>query len=116
MTRQFPGDIPITTRIEPRAYDRYFLSYTGVKLPLRLLTPLEPAEIANRNTYFGADFDENERLVLVHKVVYGAVDLEHKYHYHDNGVIRRAEIYDAGDSDEGIRVLCFDEEGRPSAA
>ncbi len=44
-------------------YDRYFLSYTGIKLPLKLTSPLERSEIENRNTYFGANFDTEDRLV-----------------------------------------------------
>ena len=79
------------------------------------MSELEPAAIENRNTYFGANFDENERVVLIHKVVYGAVDLEHKYAYHANGTVSRAEIFDASDSDEDVRVLVFDENGQPMA-
>ena len=41
---------------------RYFVSYSGVKLPLRLVDPLEEAELENRNTYIRAEFDERERV------------------------------------------------------
>ena len=97
------------------SYDRYFLSYTGIKLPLKLTSPLERSEIENRNTYFGANVDAQDRFVLIHKVVYGNVDLEHKYDYHANGVLSLAEILDANDGEEEIRILKFDESGKPMA-
>ncbi len=31
---------------------RYFLTYTGVKLPLTLLNELQPGQLENRNTFF----------------------------------------------------------------
>ena len=96
-------------------YDRYFLSYTGIKLPLRLTSPLARAEIENRNTYFGANVDAQGRLVLVHKVVYGTVELEHKYRYHPNGALSQAEILDANDSEESVRILKYDASGKPQA-
>lgn len=92
-------------------YDRYFLTYSGIKLPLNLTSPLQREEIENRNTYFGANLDSAGRVVLIHKVVYGAVDLEHKYRYHANGVLSTAEILDASDSDEEVRTLQFDDSG-----
>ena len=86
---------------------RYFLSYSGVKLPLRLVSPLEPEAIENRNTYFTAQYDQQERLVLCRKMVYGEVEFEHRYTYHDNGTLSRAEI----DTEDEIRMVEFDEQG-----
>lgn len=74
---------------------RYFLTYSGVKLPLRLLNELSPDQIENRNTYFRGDFDPQDRLVGLQKLVYGAVELEHRYVYDDQGVLVHAEITDA---------------------
>ena len=34
-------------------YDSYFLSYSGARLPLKLVSALEAEEIENRNTCFG---------------------------------------------------------------
>lgn len=88
---------------------RYYLTYTGVSLPLSLWTPLEPEQIANRNTYFRGYFDEQGRLAGLQKIVYGETELEHRYHYDDEGVLRRAEITDA----EGeLTVLLCDEQGK----
>jgi len=42
------------------------------------------------------------------KVVYGEVELAHRYDYHDNGVIRRAEI--SGFDEEAVAPR-FDEAG-----
>lgn len=85
---------------------RYFLSYTGIKLPLKLVTPLEEDQIRNRNTYFSARFDAEGRLTVCRKIVYGELEFEHRYSYAENGTLRRAEITD--DLDE-TQVLEFAE-------
>jgi hypothetical protein len=41
---------------------RYFVSYSGVKLPLRLVDPLRKPSGMNRNTYIRAEFAERERV------------------------------------------------------
>lgn len=82
---------------ETLSYDNYFLSYSGAKLPLKLVGPLSQQEIANRNTYFGVRLDDMGRHILIHRVVYGEVDLEHRYGYDDQGELKWAEILD----DEG---------------
>jgi hypothetical protein len=83
---------------------RYFLTYTGVKLPLRLLNELEPGQIENRNTYFRGYFDEKERLTGIQKVVYGEIELQHRYEYRDD-TLHSAEITDA---DGEVTRLSFD--------
>ena len=84
---------------------RYFVTYSGVKLPLRLLNELEPAQLENRNTYFCGHFDEQGRLIHLQKMVYGEIELEHRYFYNDKGSITRAEIIDA----EGeLTAMSFD--------
>lgn len=87
---------------------RYFISYSGIKLPLKLVTPLTAAELQNRNTYFRAYFDEQERLSCCQKLVYGEIELEHRYHYYPSGVLQTAEITDA---DGELNVLSFTESG-----
>jgi len=42
------------------------------------------------------------------KMVYGEVELAHRYVYHDNGLLKRAEI---SMLDEDTVTLCFDEAG-----
>jgi hypothetical protein len=91
---------------------RHYVTYSGVKLPLKLVNPLADADIANRNTYFRAWYDEQDRMVLCQKVVYGEVELQHRYAYHDNGSLKQAEITEA---DEEARVMRFDEQGSPLA-
>ena len=88
---------------------RYFLTYSGVKLPLRLVTPIEEADTRNRNTYMRGYFDGQERLVALEKVVYGEIELAHRYHYHDNGNVSRAEVHLV--ADEELTILNFDERG-----
>lgn len=88
---------------------RYFISYSGVGLPLKLVSPLDTAELENRNTYFRGYFADDERLVLCQKIVYGEVELEHRYVYHDNGQLQSATIRDFDDDSEA--VVCFDSAG-----
>jgi Family of unknown function (DUF6156) len=87
---------------------RYFVSYSGVKLPLNLVTPLDAAALNNRNTYFRAWFDATERLLGCEKITYGEVELAHRYDYHDNGLLKRAIIVN---TDEEQTVVHFDEQG-----
>lgn len=85
---------------------RHFTSYSGIKLPLKLVGPLDEAEMGNRNTFYRGHFDDNDRLLMCQKVVYGEVDLEHRYEYHPSGALKRAEIIEAGDD---ARVVEFDD-------
>lgn len=88
----------------------HFLSYTGVQLPFRLITPLADAEVANRNTYFTGYFDAADCLLGFDKWVYGEVELAHRYAYHAGGILARAEITDI---DGEVTVLEFDSAGQP---
>jgi hypothetical protein len=95
--------------MDDRTYEqecRHFLTYSGVKLPLNLLSPLEKADIANRNTYFRAYYDKQDRMVLCQKMVYGEVELEHRYEYYPNGALKRVEIVE---TDDDPKIMCFDE-------
>ncbi len=91
---------------------RHFVTYSGIKLPLRLVNPLAENDIANRNTYFRAWFDERERLISCEKVVYGEVELRHRYEYYDDGRLKLAEIIE---SDGESRVIHLDFQGQPMA-
>jgi hypothetical protein len=94
---------------ELRGVCRFFVTYSGIKLPLKLSQPLEDAALSNRNTFFRGYFDERERMTGFQKMVYGEVELEHRYVYADNDSLLRATIIDA----EGeTTVLEFDEQGR----
>lgn len=74
---------------------RYFTTYSGVKLPFKLVSELGEHEICNRNTFFRGYFDADGVLLGFQKVVYGEVELEHKYSYDADGKLRQAEITDA---------------------
>ena len=74
---------------------RYFTAYSGVALPFKLVGELEETETRNRNTYFVGYFDTAGRLQSFQKRVYGEIELEHRYSYGDDNVLRRAEIVDA---------------------
>ncbi|WP_167631722.1 DUF6156 family protein [Mariprofundus ferrooxydans] len=73
---------------------RYFTTYSGVALPLKLVGELEASEINNRNTYFQAYFDADGVLHCLQRVVYGEMELEHCYSYSE-GKLQRTEITDA---------------------
>lgn len=93
---------------------RHFVTYSGVRLPLKLVTPLAEDQLGNRNTFFRGTFDGFGRLVLCEKLVYGEVEMSHRYQYHGDGaVLARAEIT----GPEGdVKVLAFDEGGAPLPA
>jgi hypothetical protein len=88
---------------------RYFLTYSGVRLPLNLVRPLEPTELENRNTYFRAAYDPAGRIALCEKLVYGEVELSHAYAYRADGSLAHARI-ELGD--EVTEIDC-DETGAP---
>ncbi len=85
---------------------QYFLTYSGVKLPLKLVSPLNPDAVQNRNTYFTASFDSFDRIVSCRKIVYGEVEFEHRYAYHADGSLQRAEITE----EDETRVIEFPEQ------
>ncbi len=89
---------------------RFFVSYSGVKLPFTLVNPIAPDALSNRNTFIRATFDAAGRLSGFDKLVYGEVELSHRYAYHPGGGLSRAEIVML---DEEPATLCFDAAGRP---
>jgi len=87
---------------------RYFVSHGRVDLPPILVGATDAAAFSHRNTFIRAHFDRAGVLKGFDKVVYGEVELAHRYDYHDNGVIRRAEI--SGFDEEAVAPR-FDEAG-----
>jgi hypothetical protein len=94
-----------------RGTSRFFVTYTGVKLPFKLINELQASEVENRNTYFTGYFDAQERLTGFDKLAYGEIELMHRYEYHDNGRLSVAEITDI---DGEVTTLMFDTNGNPS--
>ena len=86
---------------------RYFVSYSGIKLPLKLVNEITEAGLTNRNTYYRGYFNPRNRMLLCQKVVYGEVESEHQYQYYDNGVLKHAQITE----DDELRELHFNELG-----
>ena len=89
---------------------RFFTSYTGGKLPFNLVNAIAAEALSNRNTFIRAYFDQAGMLSGFDKVVYGEVELSHRYQYHGNGRLKRAEIVML---DEEPAALHFDETGSP---
>jgi Family of unknown function (DUF6156) len=87
---------------------RFFVSYSGVKLPFNLVNAIAPEALSNRNTYIRAWFDRAGLLSRFDKLVYGEVELSHRYDYHGNGRLRRVEIVML---DEEPVAMSFDETG-----
>ena len=87
---------------------RHFVAYTGIKLPLKLVNELKKEDLGHRNTFIRGYYDEQDRLVVCQKVVYGEIELEHRYEYNSQGVLLRAIITEA---DEKPRTLCLNTEG-----
>lgn len=88
----------------------HFVTYTGVGMPFRLVGPIDEEQVANRNTFIRAWFDGAERLTAFEKLVYGEIELAHRYSYHGNGALARAEIEMC---DEDTVTMLFDEGGSP---
>lgn len=84
----------------------YFLTYSGIKLPLKLVTPLSVDETENRNTFFRAYFDSSGNLSKCQKVVYGEIEFEHNYDYYEGGGIKQAQILGVDDEPQ---LLHFNE-------
>lgn len=87
---------------------RYFVTYSGVKLPLRLVNELAADDLTHRNTFFRAQFDAQDRMVACDKMVYGDVQMSHRYEYAATGLVARAEIT-MGDE---VTVMEFDDAGQ----
>ncbi|HAF44418.1 MAG: hypothetical protein A2100_02985 [Sideroxydans sp. GWF2_59_14] len=90
---------------------RYFITYSGIKLPFNLVSELQEQEVQNRNTYFRGYFDSKERLSGFDKLAYGEIELQHRYTYHGNGRLSSAEITDI---DGEVTMVVFDAEGKPA--
>lgn len=71
---------------------RYFLSYSSVKLPLKLVNEITEQELNYRNFYYRGYFDAQDRIVHCQKIVYGEVESEHYYRYNDEGQLVWAQI------------------------
>lgn len=88
---------------------QFFSSYSGVKLPLKLVGSLSDQDMDNRNTYFEGQFDTENRLVICKKMVYGDIELQHEYQYYPNSHnLKQAAILDI---DGEQTLLNFDEMG-----
>ena len=86
---------------------RYFVSYSGVKLPLKLVNEINAEGLHNRNTYYRGYFDANGKMLCCQKVVYDEVESQHSYEYDEQGILRHAQITE----DDEILNLYFDEAG-----
>lgn len=89
-------------------YCRHFVSYSCSKVPLTLVGPIAADAIANRNTFIRAYYNSEGLLAGFQKLVYGEVELTHRYDYHGNGVVKRATVFMA---DDDPVVMVFDETG-----
>lgn len=79
---------------------RYFVSYSGVKLPLKLVNEITLENMHNRNTYYRGTYDEKGHLRRCEKIVYGEVDVEHQYRYDDLGNLVWAKITEGDEARE----------------
>ncbi|MDX1914011.1 MAG: DUF6156 family protein [Methylophilus sp.] len=83
---------------------RYFSTYSGIKLPIKLSQPLEEASIANRNTYFIGYYDKADVMIGFQKMVYGEIELQHYYVFNIDGKLIQAEITNV---EQEVTVLDF---------
>jgi hypothetical protein len=83
---------------------RYFSTYSGIKLPIKLSQPLEDNSIANRNTYFIGYYDKADVMIGFQKMVYGEIELQHYYVFNIDGKLTQAEITN---EEQEVTVLDF---------
>lgn len=102
------------TATEPNEYStcRHYVAYSGVKLPLKLVNQLEQVDMRHRNTFFRGYYDDQDRLLVCQKVVYGEIEFEHRYEYDGLGNLQRAVVTEAN---EKPKILRFDPQGKPMA-
>jgi hypothetical protein len=81
---------------------RYFVSYSGVRLPFRLVTELTEAEVENRNTYYKADFNHADQLLGFDKIVYGDLEMSHRYSYYPSGALCEAQVTNHAEGDTKV--------------
>ena len=86
---------------------RYFVSYSGIKLPLKLVNEIAESGLNNRNTYYRGYFDAQDKMLLCQKIVYGEVESEHQYQYSECGSLILAQITE----DDEVREIHFNELG-----
>lgn len=77
---------------EFKVESRPYLSYSGVKLPLKLVEPLSKDQLQNRNTYFLGYYDKDNRLMGIRKMVYAEIEFEHRYCYDSEGRLSHVTI------------------------
>ena len=84
---------------------RYFLTYRGVRLPLKLAEELSAEDVRNRNTYFAARYDATGRLTEIDKCVYGETEMTHRYTWDEaSGQLAQAVIQ-VGEEDPQVLNL-----------
>lgn len=71
--------------VEGAAECRFFVTYTGVKMPFKLVEAIPEEQLTHRNTFIRAYFDAAGQLVGFDKMVYGEIELAHRYDYHPDG-------------------------------
>jgi len=81
---------------------RYFTSYSGVRLPLRLVGELAVEDMRNRNTFYRGGFAADGRLLRCEKMVYGEIEVCHEYSYHPDGRLARVVIQALGEDPASI--------------
>lgn len=84
---------------------RHYVTYSGVKLPLKLVSPIEDETLDGRITYIRAYYDKENKLVGLEKVVYDEVEFEHHYTYYPDGRIKSAVLIEP---DQTPRAMSFD--------
>jgi hypothetical protein len=92
------------TTAAPMPSLRYFLTYSGVRLPLSLVEELPADALRNRNTYFQAAYDETDRLLWLEKLVYGEVELRHDYVYDAQGALCQATIHSPDEEPQVLKM------------
>ncbi|EIZ79662.1 hypothetical protein WSK_1742 [Novosphingobium sp. Rr 2-17] len=102
----------MTIQVDDTQTCRHFVTCSGVRLPLRLVEEIDGGQLGHRNTVIRSWPDDAGALIGSDKVVYGEIELSHRYAYRGDGTLAVAEIVML---DDDFARIYFDKAGVPVA-
>lgn len=88
---------------------RYYGTFSGYNIPLKLSEELTQPEALRRKSYYVGFYNETQSLFRVEKYLNGSLFFQHNYFYHENGSIRENRIVNS----DGITTTNhFDAKGK----
>lgn len=82
----------------------YYVTYSGVGLPLKLVSPIDENDLYLRNTYFRQYTNDQNQKIIIEKIVHGRVEMVHKYTYDQENRVIEVEITDTDEEPKKIQL------------